>query len=165
MTYVVEEQTERLSSKEASTHNMKRYHPAANAPLLVTSLVLAAIAACGNTNTSFFAQAADEEPDENVVLNHELMQLTKTAAELSALAYREKPNATSIPNVEYIHFYDQEPDQALVVKTTDGYCFGAFRGTTLTWEDWYVCSMQQWGGERRPCCFCWCLLFLVSSLC
>lgn len=28
-----------------------------------------------------------------------------------------------------------EPDQALVVKK-DGFCFGVFRGTTLTLEDW-----------------------------
>jgi hypothetical protein len=49
---------------------------------------------------------------------------------LSALAYEENPNGEGYDSLA---FFDDEPDQALVVEQ-DGYCFAAFRGTTLTWE-------------------------------
>ncbi len=60
------------------------------------------------------------------------MTMTLQAAELSALAYEEDP-----PNEGYEDFgyFDEEPDQALVARI-GGYCYGAFRGTTMTWIDW-----------------------------
>ena len=68
----------------------------------------------------------------DLVLSERIMGLSKAAAELSALAYAEDP-----PGDAYDHFgfYDAEPDQAIVAKK-NGYCYGAFRGTTLTWDDW-----------------------------
>lgn len=68
----------------------------------------------------------------DVVLNEKVMNLAARAGNLSALAYVEDP-----PGKGYKHFgfFDEEPDQALVAKI-DGYCFGAFRGTTMTWIDW-----------------------------
>uniref|UniRef100_A0A7S1UZX3 Fungal lipase-type domain-containing protein n=2 Tax=Grammatophora oceanica TaxID=210454 RepID=A0A7S1UZX3_9STRA len=73
----------------------------------------------------------------DVVLTKNIMNLIKTGAELSILAYEEDIPADD-NHSEYtgFQFYDEEPDQALVVKTHDGYCYGAFRGTTLTWIDW-----------------------------
>jgi len=70
--------------------------------------------------------------DADVVLSERIMQLSKSAAELSNLAYMEDPSPEAYEN---FGFYDAEPDQALVAKK-NGYCFGAFRGTTLTWDDW-----------------------------
>jgi hypothetical protein len=68
----------------------------------------------------------------DVVLSERVLKLSKTAAELSSLSYEEDP-----PGDAYSHFgfYDDEPDQAIVAQK-NGYCFGAFRGTTLTWDDW-----------------------------
>jgi hypothetical protein len=69
----------------------------------------------------------------DLILNENLMQLSKTAAELSILgAYQENPPSDAYDTFD---FFDAEPDQALVAKTL-GYCFVAFRGTTLTVEDW-----------------------------
>ena len=47
----------------------------------------------------------------------------------------------------YCLFSLTEPDQALVVKK-DGYCYGVFRGTTLTREDW---SQNLVIGKRNIC--------------
>lgn len=70
----------------------------------------------------------------DVVLNEKIMTVVLEAAKLSALAYKESP-----PPADYIEsnfgYFDEEPDQALVAKI-NGYCFGAFRGTTMTWIDW-----------------------------
>jgi hypothetical protein len=68
----------------------------------------------------------------DVVLSERILKLSQTAAELSSLAYEEDP-----PGEAFGHFgfYDSEPDQALVAQK-GGYCFAAFRGTTLTWDDW-----------------------------
>jgi hypothetical protein len=68
----------------------------------------------------------------SVVLSEQIMKLSKTAAELSALAYEEDPPGEGYEN---FGFYDAEPDQALVAMKY-GYCFGVYRGTTLTWDDW-----------------------------
>ena len=68
----------------------------------------------------------------DLVLSERIMRLSRTAAELSNLAYLEDPVPEAYDN---FGFYDAEPDQALVAKK-NGYCFGAFRGTTLTWDDW-----------------------------
>eukprot|EP00429_Kryptoperidinium_foliaceum_P091483 CAMPEP_0176193272 /NCGR_PEP_ID=MMETSP0121_2-20121125/5400_1 /TAXON_ID=160619 /ORGANISM="Kryptoperidinium foliaceum, Strain CCMP 1326" /LENGTH=421 /DNA_ID=CAMNT_0017531983 /DNA_START=220 /DNA_END=1482 /DNA_ORIENTATION=+ len=68
-----------------------------------------------------------------VVLSEKVMKLALTSAELSSLAYEEDPPAPG--NVSHFGFFDEEPDQALVAEL-DGYCFAAFRGTTMTWVDW-----------------------------
>ena len=90
--------------------------------------VLAASALC---SLALFCREAFAMDD--VVLSNNIMKLTNFSAYLSALAYEEDPPATE--DMEYLHFYDEEPDQGLVVKAF-GYCFGVFRGTTLTWDDW-----------------------------
>ena len=55
-----------------------------------------------------------------------------------------------------------EPDQALVVKK-DGYCYGVFRGTTLTVDDWSqnfqlgtrdICGSDATTGEEEPAVCC-----------
>ena len=66
----------------------------------------------------------------DLVLSDKIMGISKTAATLSALAYEENPSGKGYDSLA---FFDDEPDQALVVEQ-DGYCFAAFRGTTLTWE-------------------------------
>ena len=70
----------------------------------------------------------------DLVLSERTMILSRTAAELSALAYEEDP-PTGSDAYSHFGFYDAEPDQALIAQK-NGYCFGAFRGTTLTWDDW-----------------------------
>ena len=70
----------------------------------------------------------------DLVLSERIMKLSRTAAELSALAYEEDPPPD--PRFGLFGYYDSEPDQALLVSTSSGYCIAAFRGTTLTWDDW-----------------------------
>ncbi len=67
-----------------------------------------------------------------VVLSERVLKLSLAAAELSSLAYEENP-----PGDAYQHFgyFDSEPDQAIIAQK-NGYCYAAFRGTTLTWDDW-----------------------------
>ena len=69
----------------------------------------------------------------DLVLSERIMRLSRTAAQLSALAYEEDPAPGS--SFDYFGYYDTEPDQALVAQK-NGYCFGAYRGTSPTWEDW-----------------------------
>lgn len=73
----------------------------------------------------------------DLVLSEKIMDLTLTAAMLSSLAYENKTTAEAA-GVAYksFGFYSKEPDQALTAQTKDGYCFVAFRGTSLTWDDW-----------------------------
>jgi pimeloyl-ACP methyl ester carboxylesterase len=68
----------------------------------------------------------------DLVLNEKIMKISKIAAELSVLTYAEYPPSKAY---DTFGFFDDEPDQALVAKKL-GYCFAAFRGTTLTAEDW-----------------------------
>ena len=75
-----------------------------------------------------------KEASGDVVLSKGIMKLAVHAAELSALAYEENP-PTDEKIYDYFGFFDEEPDQAIVARR-HGYCFGAFRGTTLTWSDW-----------------------------
>lgn len=90
----------------------------------------------------------------DVVLSEKIMKLALTSAELSSLAYEEDPPGEGF---EHFGFYDDEPDQAIVAER-NGYCFGAFRGTTMTWVDWQqnfelgkkdVCITE---GLKRHCC-------------
>jgi hypothetical protein len=69
---------------------------------------------------------------DSVVLSERILKLSLAAAELSSLAYEENP-----PSGAYRHFgfFDNEPDQAIVAQK-NGYCYAAYRGTTLTWDDW-----------------------------
>jgi pimeloyl-ACP methyl ester carboxylesterase len=72
-----------------------------------------------------------------LVLSESVMKLVKESARLSELAYEETaPDDTVTHDYSTFGYFDDEPDQALVVKTTDGYCYVAFRGTSLTFDDW-----------------------------
>jgi hypothetical protein len=67
----------------------------------------------------------------SVVLSKEIMNLVEKSGELSNMTYDVKPALGQA-------FID-EPDQALFYKgpvNGHDYCFGAFRGTTMTWVDW-----------------------------
>lgn len=98
----------------------------------------------------------------DLVLSEAVMKLTKEAARLSILAYEEvAPNDTITHDYEAFGYYDDEPDQALTAKTSDGYCYVAFRGTSLTFEDWSqnieignieVCNAGKAKGNNRACC-------------
>jgi hypothetical protein len=68
----------------------------------------------------------------DVVLNEKFMNLALQSAELSALAYEKDPPGDEYDNFGY---FDSEPDQALTAKKGE-YCFGVFRGTTMTFIDW-----------------------------
>mmetsp|Transcript_14406 Transcript_14406/g.20293 ORF Transcript_14406/g.20293 Transcript_14406/m.20293 type:complete len:514 (+) Transcript_14406:48-1589(+) len=75
-----------------------------------------------------------------VVLSEKIMKISRDAAELSSIAYFEKPAEeptleSMVKHYEDLKLYIHEPDEALVAKK-DGYCYGAFRGTTLTSDDW-----------------------------
>eukprot|EP00527_Entomoneis_sp_CCMP2396_P004298 CAMPEP_0198141192 /NCGR_PEP_ID=MMETSP1443-20131203/4226_1 /TAXON_ID=186043 /ORGANISM="Entomoneis sp., Strain CCMP2396" /LENGTH=514 /DNA_ID=CAMNT_0043803845 /DNA_START=41 /DNA_END=1585 /DNA_ORIENTATION=+ len=70
---------------------------------------------------------------DDVILSRHIMELANYTAYLSSLAYEEAPSVD--PDMDYLKFFDAEPDQALVIKR-GGYCFGVFRGTTMTWDDW-----------------------------
>ena len=95
----------------------------------------------------------------SVVLTEALMNLAKESAVLSAMAYDIDPTGDGYKEFSY---YNDEPDQALFAKTTIGgndYCFGVFRGTTMTWVDWEqnvdpnsheVCV--DLGDEQTHCC-------------
>uniref|UniRef100_A0A7S4NAS7 Fungal lipase-type domain-containing protein n=1 Tax=Odontella aurita TaxID=265563 RepID=A0A7S4NAS7_9STRA len=68
----------------------------------------------------------------SVVLTQPVMKLVRESALLSKMAYDPAPNATGFSSLKN---FLVEPDQAIVAKH-NGYCFGAFRGTTMTWTDW-----------------------------
>jgi pimeloyl-ACP methyl ester carboxylesterase len=98
----------------------------------------------------------------DLVLSERIMLLTKEAARLSILAYDEvAPNDTITHDYEAFGYFDDEPDQALTAKTVDGYCYIAFRGTSLTFEDWSqnleigsieVCNTGKSHGDKPSCC-------------
>jgi hypothetical protein len=67
-----------------------------------------------------------------LVLDDKIMNLSKIAGELSVLAFAENPASDGYDSLDS---FDEEPDQALVAKKM-GYCFAAFRGTTLRLDDW-----------------------------
>lgn len=86
---------------------------------------------------------AQNEP----VLDERVMALSVESAKLSALAYGNATDySTGVddnnvtlyehPDYEFISFYTDEPDQAIVAKK-DGRCFLAFRGTTVDIDDWF----------------------------
>ncbi|CAB9524515.1 expressed unknown protein [Seminavis robusta] len=68
----------------------------------------------------------------DVVLDKKTMDLTLTSAKLSALVYDANPSSSGY---DLLKRFTVEPDQAFVAKK-DGYCYGVFRGTTMSWDDW-----------------------------
>uniref|UniRef100_A0A7S1YYV1 Fungal lipase-type domain-containing protein n=1 Tax=Trieres chinensis TaxID=1514140 RepID=A0A7S1YYV1_TRICV len=76
--------------------------------------------------------ASDASAAKSVVLSENVMSLVRDSAYLSNQVYYPEP---SVQNFNDPHNYIQEPDQALVAKH-NGYCFGVFRGTTMSWDDW-----------------------------
>ena len=82
--------------------------------------------------------AVNAEP--SVVLSQNVMHIVQEAGRLADLAYyTNDPFIISSPNVtaefDPITSHLIEPDSAIVAKA-GGYCFGAFRGTVMTWDDW-----------------------------
>ena len=89
------------------------------------------------------------DDDDANILTERVMQLSLEAAKLSALAYEQDiaqyevspdsssgyPGQYSHPDYDEIHFYNEEPDQAIVAKK-DGRCYLAFRGTNVNFADW-----------------------------
>lgn len=89
-----------------------------------------------------------EGQKEEPVLDERIMKLIVESAKLSALTFddasmyatgQENENGFAQyehPDYEFISFYTDEPDQAIVAKSMDGHCFLAFRGTTWVLDDW-----------------------------
>lgn len=120
-----------------------------------------------------------------VVLDKKTMELTLTSAKLSSLVYTIDPptagydllktfNAgkvqlkngdffVDVSSADKFNFLNwTEPDHAFVAKK-DGYCYGVFRGTTLTVEDWSqnlelgeesICGSDATTGEEEPAVCC-----------
>lgn len=103
-------------------------------------LVLACLACCVQSNR-------EDWPD--LVLDERVLGISLIAANLSALAYAtsedyQQWNVTNEttgeyyfnhPDYDFIQFYTEEPDQAIVAKK-EGRCYIAFRGTNANIEDW-----------------------------
>ena len=79
-------------------------------------------------SSSLFVSAA-----QGLVLSERIMFLSKTAADLSALAYKDNPPGNGYDF--FVSLMADGPEQVLVAGKS-GYCFAAFRGTTLSWDDW-----------------------------
>ena len=101
--------------------------------LILLGLLLACLG--GTTTTMVNAE---------VVLSGKIMALAKASAELSAEVYNPEPNCTDCTALTN---YIDEPDQALFAEK-DGYCYGVFRGTTLTFVDWN----QNFDPRSEPVC-------------
>jgi hypothetical protein len=96
---------------------------------------------------SFIAAVTSQVGAIDSNLTEQVLQISYQAAKLSALAYVEDiaqwavvdaaagTTLYSHPDYEEIHFYNEEPDQAIVAKV-DGRCFLAFRGTNVNFDDW-----------------------------
>ncbi len=93
-----------------------------------------------------FAQAAEEDwPQFN--LTERILEVSLVAANLSALVYVNDTSEFAVldeaggvsdyeyPGFDFIRFYTEEPDQAILAKT-GGRCYVAFRGTNVNVEDW-----------------------------
>lgn len=97
---------------------------------------------------SLSVEGAREDWPE-LVLDERVLWISWVAANLSALAYATPTMVAEYavtdplsgdvtyehPDYDWINFYTEEPDQAIVAKK-DGRCYIAFRGTTLTIDDW-----------------------------
>jgi hypothetical protein len=90
------------------------------------------------------------------------MKLTREVAILSTMVGEDvPPEDTATHSYEAFGFSDDESDQALLAKTTDGYCLVSFRGTEISVEDWSqnlaisevdVCADTVTTGTEQSCC-------------
>lgn len=71
--------------------------------------------------------------DASVVLSESMMKLTRDSAYLSTQVYNPSPNSTGFDTFDT---YVDEPYEA-ILATKNGYCMVAFRGTTISIDDWY----------------------------
>ena len=69
----------------------------------------------------------------DLVLSERIMSLSKAAADLSTLAYQLHPPGNGF---DFLVSFAVGPDQQALVARKNGYCFAAFRGTTMSWDDW-----------------------------
>lgn len=123
----------------------------------LTAFVVLLSPFCGK-KPFFFSEAADAAdgfpPQTSLVLTESLMDLIRASGQLSSLAYEENP-AVADSDFQLFSFYDEEPDQALVALH-NGYCFAAFRGTTLTWNDWQqnlaIGNDEVCNDHQKTCC-------------
>mmetsp|Transcript_12056 Transcript_12056/g.16091 ORF Transcript_12056/g.16091 Transcript_12056/m.16091 type:complete len:446 (-) Transcript_12056:71-1408(-) len=81
----------------------------------------------------------------DLVLGKNIMDLTLESAKLSVVVYDTTVDDTGYASLQV---FNHEPDQALVARTTNGYCFGVFRGTTKTISDW----SQNFDPRKMPIC-------------
>lgn len=102
---------------------------------------------------SLLAWERQHEADAKVVITESVMKITETSAILSDNIYEPNRNVTGFD--EYEVFVD-EPDAAILAQK-DGYCFLAFRGSTLSLSEWLdtlndefedVCSEA----DGKKCC-------------
>jgi Lipase (class 3) len=102
-----------------------------------------AISGTSTSSSTATSEAANDvtEPEASSTtfsFSQELLQLTYKAIHLSNLAYDDDPlSSTWDFPYEFIDAFNEEVDQAVLVKIED-YCMVAFRGTDLTsWYDMY----------------------------
>ena len=105
-------------------------------------LPLASNATLLTVTTVLFSSCLD---GAELVLDESLLALTLASAELSEAAFAT--GGTLSQEWKHAEFFTSEPDQAVVAKKS-GYCFVAFRGTTLHWADWLQNSPV---GTRQAC--------------
>ena len=79
--------------------------------------------------------------ESSLALDEDFLEITSTAARLSALAYETNLTGFSTgegtwshPEYDEFMVYTEEPDQALLVAN-DGKCYVAFRGTSANLAD------------------------------
>lgn len=90
-------------------------------------------------------RACDGENPGEPILTKSIMDMSYTAGVLSSLAYNncETEKIDACPEVgpghkfvSYKDYNDGVNDSVIVAETSDGLCFGIFRGTELTVSDW-----------------------------
>ena len=72
---------------------------------------------------------------EPLEISERLLQLSKDAIDLSALSFESAVDLAEA-GYEYYRFFNDEPEQA-IVAAVHGSCFAAFRGSIVSWGDWY----------------------------
>lgn len=94
-----------------------------------------------------------------LVFDESLLTITLASAELSDAAFGNQGGTLS-QEWKHVEFFTSETDQAVVAKKS-GFCFVAFRGTTLSWADWMqnspmgtrqVCVADNETGSQEECC-------------
>ena len=99
-------------------------------PLTTRSITTRSVVGSGSSRKGSVSGKARKT--SNLVLDEPIMNLALEAAKLSNYTYETDPSTLHFLSTT---FFTDEPDQALV-RQHNGYCFAAFRGTTLTWNDW-----------------------------